>query len=74
MTRLHVLALSGSLRAQSSNAELLRAAGLVDTSAVALSVYDGIGLLPHFISDDDREDGVLPAVVVVEGAVRDRTP
>jgi len=64
MPRLHVLAISGSLRAQSSNAELLRAAGLVDPSAVALSVFHGLGLLPHFNPDDDREESVLPATVV----------
>lgn len=63
MTPLNVLAISGSLRAQSSNAELLRAAGLLDPSSFAVSLYDGLAGLPHFNPDDDREDSVLPAAV-----------
>ena len=64
MTSLNVFAISGSLRARSSNGELLRAASLLDPSAVRLSLYDGLARLPHFNPDDDREDSVLPDTVV----------
>jgi NAD(P)H-dependent FMN reductase len=63
MTPLNVLAISGSLRSRSSNAELLRAAALLDPSAVAIHLYDGLGRLPHFNPDDDREDSIAPSAV-----------
>lgn len=63
MMPLKVLAISGSLRARSSNAELLRAAELIDPSAISVSSYDGLRRLPHFNPDDDREDSVVPDAV-----------
>jgi chromate reductase len=64
MTPLRILAISGSLRALSSNTELLRAAALLDPSANAVSIYGGLADLPHFNPDDDREGSILPPAVV----------
>jgi chromate reductase len=50
-----VLAISGSLRAQSSNASLLRAVTLLAPAGMEVVTYDGIAALPHFNPDDDVE-------------------
>lgn len=57
-----ILTIPGSLRAHSTNTELLRAAALVAPDGVTVTMYDGLGTLPHF--NPDVEEGVLPAVVV----------
>jgi NAD(P)H-dependent FMN reductase len=54
-----VLAVSGSLRAVSSNTELLRAAALLAPPGMEVVEYTGLGALPHF--NPDLEAGVLPA-------------
>ena len=65
----HLLAVSGSLRAGASNAALLDAAALVAPAGVVVTRYDGLGTLPHFNPDLDPPesaglDGVgLPAAV-----------
>src|SRR5262245_38114264 len=56
-----VLAISGSLRSQSSNTTLLRAIAMLAPPVVAVSIYDGIGNLPHFNPDLDETPG--PAVL-----------
>jgi chromate reductase len=55
-----IIAISGSLRAQSSNASLLRAAARIEP---AIAIYDGMGALPHFNPDLD-EDGAEPPPAV----------
>jgi NAD(P)H-dependent FMN reductase len=45
---LRLLAISGSLRASSSNTALLRALGALVPEGVELEVYDGLGDLPFF--------------------------
>ena len=50
-----VLAIPGSLRATSSNAALLRAAARVVPAGTELTLYDGLGGLPHFTPDLDVE-------------------
>jgi chromate reductase len=55
-----ILALSGSLRAASSNAALLRAASRVAAGTVTVEIYDGLGSLPHFNPDLDREGDEPP--------------
>src|SRR3982751_6815740 len=50
-----ILAISGSLRAQSSNAALLRAAAALAPADVAFDFYDGLGALPPFNPDLDEE-------------------
>ena len=52
---MRILAISGSLRAHSSNTELLRAAALVADPAWTFDHYDGLGALPHFNPDLDAE-------------------
>jgi NAD(P)H-dependent FMN reductase len=49
------LAISGSLRRQSSNTELLRAAMSVAPTDVTIDLYDGLDRLPHFNPDVDAE-------------------
>jgi chromate reductase, NAD(P)H dehydrogenase (quinone) len=56
-----VLAISGSLRSQSSNTTLLRAVAMLAPPVVAVSIYDGIGNLPHFNPDLEETPG--PAVL-----------
>ena len=50
---LHILAISGSLRARSSNTAVLRAAASVAPPDVVVTLYDGLATLPHFNPDDD---------------------
>ena len=45
---MHILAISGSLRAASSNTTLLRAAAILAPEGVEFDLYDGLGTLPHF--------------------------
>jgi chromate reductase len=51
VTRL--LAISGSLRAVSTNTALLRAAMLLAPPGVEITLFDGLAQLPHFNPDDD---------------------
>ena len=48
---IRILAISGSLRAASSNTALLRAAATLAPDGVEINVYDGLGDLPHFNPD-----------------------
>lgn len=58
-----IVAVSGSLRAQSSNAALLRAAARVAPDGVQVRIYEGLGGLPHFNPDLDAEGSEPPAAV-----------
>ena len=58
-----IIAISGSLRAQSSNAALLRAAARVAPDGVQVRIYEGLGELPHFNPDLDAEGSEPPAAV-----------
>ena len=58
-----ILAISGSLRARSSNTELLRAAALVAPASWTFDLYDGLGGLPHFNPDLDAEGSTPPEPV-----------
>ena len=58
--RMRIVAISGSLRAASSNAAVLRAAALLAPTGVEVSLYEGLAGLPHFNPDDDDTPG--PAV------------
>ena len=50
-----ILAISGSLRADSTNTALLNAASALVPQSVQLTVYDGLGNLPHFNPDLDNQ-------------------
>ena len=56
MTR--ILAISGSLRSQSSNTTLLRAIAMLAPQSVSISIYEGIGDFPHFNPDLEETPGL----------------
>jgi NAD(P)H-dependent FMN reductase len=58
-----VLAISGSLRAQSSNTALLRAAAALAPPGMEFVLYAGLGDLPHFNPDLDGEGQQPPEAV-----------
>jgi chromate reductase, NAD(P)H dehydrogenase (quinone) len=58
-----VLTVSGSLRANSSNSVLLRAAGLVAPAGVVVTEYAALAAIPAFSPDLDEEGAVPPAPV-----------
>ncbi len=53
MTPLRILAISGSLRAQSSNTVLLRAAAELAPATMRVDLFSGLDALPHFNPDID---------------------
>lgn len=55
-----ILAISGSLRRASSNTALLRAATLLAPEGMTITLYSGLGELPHFNPD---LEGVEPPAV-----------
>jgi len=61
MTRL--LAISGSLRARSSNTAVVRAIALIAPDGVEVDVCEQIGELPHFNPDVEESNDLPPAVV-----------
>lgn len=64
---MQILAISGSLRAASSNSALLRAAVALAPVVVTITVYEGLADLPPFTPDLDGEGVTLPPSV---GALR----
>jgi len=60
---MRLLTISGSLRAQSSNGELLRALARLGMPEIDVEIYDGLASLPHFNPDLDQEGMALPAPV-----------
>lgn len=60
-----IFAVSGSLRATSSNTALLRAASSLAPEGVEVALYKGLADLPHFNPDlDDLDAGTAPALVM----------
>ncbi|MES3035982.1 MAG: NADPH-dependent FMN reductase [Gemmatimonadota bacterium] len=69
---LRLLGLTGSLRARSINTELLRAASVLLPPGAHLTMYDGLGALPHFNPDLDVEGATPPeTVAALRAAVRE---
>ena len=60
---LQLLAISGSLRAASSNSALLQAAATLSPAGVSVEIYENMGDLPHFNPDDD---GANPSASVAD--------
>ena len=59
---IHILGISGSLRAKSSNTTLLRAAAnLASSRDMSITVYGALGELPHF--NPDLEGTEPPSVI-----------
>lgn len=67
---MRILAISGSLRAASSNSAVVRAATVLAPEHVDVIVYDGLGTLPHFNPDLDVEP-LPPAVAELRAQVGD---
>src|ERR1700710_47156 len=65
---IRILAISGRLRAGSSNTALLRAAAELAPAGVEIEIYDGLGDLPHF--NPDLEANEPPAVTDLRDRVR----
>ena len=66
---MRVLGISGSLRRDSHNSALLRAAGeLVEEQGAEFEVYDGLKAIPPYDEDDDVGEGPAP-VVHLRGAI-----
>jgi len=59
--QIRIIAISGSLRAGSSNTVLLRAARTIAPAGMAVALYDGIDRLPFFNPDLDGDE--VPAAV-----------
>ena len=55
-----ILAISGSLRAGSTNTSLLRAAAELAPSSVTVTLYDGLEDLPPFSPERDKENNSEP--------------
>lgn len=67
---IELLLVSGSLRAGSTNAAVLRTAAAVAPAGVRCVLYEGLAGLPHFNPDDDAEGApVHPAVAAMRAAV-----
>lgn len=66
---IRLLAISGSLRAISTNTTLLKAARMLAPEGVRIELYDGLAGLPHFNPDLDVEPPP-PAVAAWREAVR----
>ena len=58
-----IVAISGSLRAKSSNAAVLRAAAARAPAGMQVVIFEGIGALPHFNPDLDAEGAEPPPAV-----------
>ena len=63
-----ILAISGSLRSQSSNTAILRAAQILAAPRIEVEVFDQLGDLPHFNPDFD-EVAVPDSIVRFRGMV-----
>lgn len=63
MSDIDILAISGSLRARSSNTEVLRAAALLAPASARVTLFAGLGEQPPFNPDLDGEGAILPMPV-----------
>ena len=66
---MHVLAISGSLRADSHNTALARAASELAPGGVEVDVYDGLADLPLYDGDLDAPDAAPEAVERLRHAI-----
>ncbi len=66
-----ILAISGSLRAASSNTALLRAARALAPEGVEVELFEGLAGLPHFNPDDEAEEVSPESVRAFRSLVRD---
>jgi len=66
---MRILAISGSLRGDSYNTGLLRAAAELAPAGVEVVLYDGLLEIPPY--DEDTEAAAPPAVAALRDAIRD---
>ncbi len=66
---MRVLAISGSLRRDSHNSALLRAAAERTPAGVELELWDGLKAVPPYDEDDDRGEWTPAAVTALRSAV-----
>lgn len=59
---MHILAISGSLRASSTNTALVRATAALAPEGMEITIYDGMGDLPHFSPDLDDDNSPVTVV------------
>lgn len=55
-----ILGISGSLRAASANTALVRAAAALAPEDMTVTLYEGLGSLPHYTPDLDGDDPPAP--------------
>ncbi len=65
---MNLLAISGSMRATSSNMAIVRAAARLSPAGVTVTPYEGVAALPHFSPDLDI-DPLPPTVIELRAAV-----
>jgi chromate reductase, NAD(P)H dehydrogenase (quinone) len=63
---MRILAISGSLRAKSSNTAVLMAAARLAPPEIEISLYDGLANLPHFNPDLDTDHPPAPVLALRE--------
>jgi NAD(P)H-dependent FMN reductase len=63
VSQIRLLAISGSLRARSTNTEALRALALLAPPPVTVELYESLATLPAFNPDLDEEGMTAPAPV-----------
>src|SRR6185312_14488000 len=68
MKRRSILALSGSLRAESSNTVLLHAMAQLSPAHATVEFFEGLGGLPHY--NPDQEDAAISSVVAWRSLVK----
>jgi chromate reductase len=66
---IRIIAISGSLRSQSSNTIILKAAAMLAPNDVSISLYEGLGMLPHFNPELEGTEG--PAVLDFRRRIRE---
>ena len=66
---IRIIAISGSLRSHSSNTTILKAAAMLAPGDVSISLYEGLGMLPHF--NPDLEETEDPAALDFRRRIRE---
>ncbi|GAB2545906.1 NADPH-dependent FMN reductase [Spirosoma aerophilum] len=67
---MYILAISGSLRAGSTNTSLLRAAVNLAPNMVSITLYDGLADIPAFSPERDKEDAT-PSIQALRQLLRE---
>jgi chromate reductase len=68
---MRILGISGSLRRDSHNTALLRAAAELLPPGVQLELFDGLKAIPPYDADDDEPEFHGPAVQALKDAIRE---